>query len=102
MHALFLALITESDSDEVLQHPNAGKAPPDSSASGLQQGAELTRGQVWFIPADTAVEISVPASAILPLVMWSAACNSMIFAQHIAPEEEAVPSRLREQVLTFA
>ena len=44
----------------------------------LQQGAELARGQVWFVPASTLVIVSVPAQAAEPLMMWAAACNSKV------------------------
>ena len=70
--------------------------------SSLQQGGELSRGQVWFIPANTGIQVSVPASSVEPLLMWAAACNAKVFAQGLRPEADALPSRLREKVLTLA
>ena len=66
---------------EVAVSAAAGAAVANGNSNGaaaLQQGAELARGQVWFVPAGTAVEVSVPAQLPQSLVIWAAACNSKV------------------------
>ena len=53
-----------------------------NGTAALQQGAELARGQVWFVPASTLVIVSVPAQAPQPLMIWAAACNAKVRPPH--------------------
>ena len=83
-HLRQLSFATQSNLTQTAElsiPPLAGAAAANGSSNGtaaLQHGAELARGQVWFVPAGTAVEVSVSAQASQPLVMWAAACNAKV------------------------
>ncbi len=60
-------------------HTDAAVANGSSNGTDpLQQGAEVARGQVWFVPASTLVIVSVPEQAPQPLRIWAAACNAKV------------------------
>ena len=74
---------------------------PQAASSELQTDVQLARGQVWFIPAGTSVQATVPADATEPLVMWAAGVNIKAMqrlAEALAAEQ---PSRLREKHLSL-
>jgi mannose-6-phosphate isomerase class I len=82
----------------LLVHAGSGsaEAKPGSSSSvqdaALQKQAELHRGSVTFVPADTSLTFT--ASATGALSIWAAAVNASVFAAPVPvpAAEEPVPA----------
>lgn len=81
----------------LLVHAGSGTAEAKPGSSGvqdaaLQRQAELHRGSVVFVPADT--NLTFTASATGPLNIWAAAVNASVFAAPVPVPavEEPVPA----------
>jgi len=83
----------------LLVHAGSGTAEAKPGSSGvqdaaLQRQAELHRGSVVFVPADT--NLTFTASATGPLSIWAAAVNASVFAAPVpvpaVEEPEPVPA----------
>ena len=65
-----------------------------AQAAGLEESPPLARGHIYFVPADTALELAADAGVAGDdgLLLWGCAVNSRVYAQAPPPQAQPQPS----------